>query len=214
MSHTYTARSCVTCESLFIPTEYRQKYCNPGCHKRGPRVAVERSCVECGHAYAPRSNTQKWCSVACSGARRRRAKRACENPDCDRTSTTSGRYCSTCASRLYRWGGFERPWREVTPVLSPDGYPRIWVGKDSPHANAQGYAYCHRLAMAEHLGRPLRPEETVHHVNGDKSDYRIENLELWAKNHGAGQRVQDLIAHFIEVYPEMVAAVIAQRDAA
>jgi hypothetical protein len=66
--------------------------------------------------------------------------------------------------------------------------------------------------MAEHLGRPLRPEETVHHVNGDKSDYRIENLELWAKNHGAGQRVADLITHVLDVYPDMVVAAIADRN--
>ena len=55
--------------------------------------------------------------------------------------------------------------------VRPDGYRQV--------VDEEGRGVLeHIYIMERHLGRRLEPEEVVHHINEDKLDNRIENLQL------------------------------------
>lgn len=49
----------------------------------------------------------------------------------------------------------------------------------------------HRLVMETYLGRRLLTHENVHHIDGNKTNNDLNNLELWSTSQPSGQRVSD-----------------------
>jgi hypothetical protein len=72
----------------------------------------------------------------------------------------------------YRWKG---------GIIVSNGYHYL-LDRTHPKANSKGYIKYSHVLMEKHLGRPLEPDETVHHINGNKLDDRIENYELFSNN--------------------------------
>lgn len=141
-----------------------------------------RKCPTCGRRYGRRRRC-----YACNGQTRRGAVRPCPNCGRDVYATVAqlyglkhgGTYCSPECSQAARRG---RVLRTGNTYLHRDGYVRIYMGLDQ-------WKLEHRVIMERHLGRPLGANEQVHHINHDRADNRIENLQLVSPiEHGALHR--------------------------
>lgn len=100
-----------------------------------------------------------------------------------------------------------RDWmKQLRPTQVKENHPN-WIGgkyrskegyiyciaKDHPHAVDNGYVLEHRLVMERHLGRYLKPDEIVHHIDRRKDNNNLSNLILFAnhsehaKHHNLGK---------------------------
>ncbi len=79
------------------------------------------------------------------------------------------------------WSGGKRYAEGYIFITVDENHPFFSMAKKATNANHFEIAE-HRLVMAQHLGRVLTDDELVHHINGNRSDNRIENLQLLRYN--------------------------------
>jgi len=78
----------------------------------------------------------------------------------------------------------DRPYSDdkVWFTIKANGYKQNGYIKrgtvNHPNADKRGYCFEHRLVMEEHIERFLEPTEIVHHIDQNRENNDIANLEL------------------------------------
>lgn len=126
----------------------------------------------------------------------------CSETDCGRVlylgGLCAGHYSQVKKGRELKPIRVSGVWSEWATDKSGYKYRRRTVS-----TGVREHQFQHRLVMEEHLGRKLKPEESVHHRNGIRSDNRLANLEYWPSKHLKGQRAQDLVRFALEILDEL-----------
>lgn len=95
---------------------------------------------------------------------------------------TTGVLCKSCALRLHSFGEQNRRWKGGRKVARNGIFLFVTSGHpffEMSHKDGKNRSIAeHRLVMAQHLGRCLKPWEVVHHINRNNLDNRLENLLL------------------------------------
>lgn len=181
-------KECKNCGKVFEYSSENQLHCSTQCkveyNRKNPSLAGRKGpivkCEKCGKDFKSwRSDKlSKFCSSECSPQ--------------GRVAKKESSICQTCGVLFRRYGGGKDAKfcsRECYIKSNPkeptlQGYILMYDNEYSDRESGQVFE--HRLVMGKSLGRKLEPWETVHHINGDRSDNRIENLQLRSGKHGKG----------------------------
>ncbi len=80
----------------------------------------------------------------------------------------------------HRKGSNHHRWNH-DKIKHQDGYIKVRVGKEHPLSDPNGYAYEHLLIWIS-AGKEIADDEVLHHINGDRKDNRLENLERMSRS--------------------------------
>lgn len=151
-------KQCNACGKDMFTTEKRiadgrGKYCSHQCQFKGMTREVMVECAVCQKEFKKKLSQKNRKRHYCS------------------------KKCRLIGSKLYDSK------RLVEWTRKHSGFDKGILGKNGKTISYDGYYVyngikVHRLIMEKHIGRKLLPTEIVHHINFDKFDNRLENLQI------------------------------------
>lgn len=100
-----------------------------------------------------------------------------------------------------------------------NAYKKLNLGKDENGNNIRMDE--HRYVMEKYLGRTLKRNEVIHHINGNKKDNRIQNLKLMTlsehsrlhnKNKHLKETTKDKIREKLKYRPNVRIRTLTRND--
>ncbi len=150
------------------------------------RPAVLIECKLCKKIFKRKRLKEKFCSFECAMKGRKRPK--------GRKPNKIIVNCEACGKSIFRrpchikksknnkfYCNKECRKFSMKFIGTPYGFKRTTGSPLNPYIRCMKegkFVYEHRWIMEQKIGRKLRRNEHVHHINGNPKDNRIENLEI------------------------------------
>lgn len=182
--------SCLNCgRGMWLPeSKFRDyKSCSAECNQELRRKVMEsrrRPCETCGTPFIPRPRQLRmgggrFCSRGCNTV-----SKAALNTN-EAKSRAKAVQAEMHARGDMNMAKGERNANWKGGVNKSNGYILIKINDK--------YVPEHRLIMERHLGRSLDSDEVVHHINHEKTDNRIENLQAMSRAEHMEEHRDDIL---------------------